>query len=243
MTYISEDGRELEIGSFGFGDYQIAYALCSYGDIIKFFPGKDGDSVGIFLADTMGHDKDLGSDFSRYMNRVRKYGWGTRADSEKELSFLSRNFPRRDKDLELSPWQPVGALLQVRVDNEYINLANAGIEKPILMDRTGNIEYLDLKGHLEFYNRTVHSSLYEKLMDSGEMILLRSDGMHDNMYHVNNTSPDDEDYRLDHFLYENRHMTSEKLVSLITDVDGFGSCFLPKDDRYDDVSLVIVKRN
>lgn len=236
MVYKSEDGRVLETNEFMFGDYEIAYALCSNGDVIENF--YDKNVLSVLLADTMGHDKEIGDDFKRYLSLKRKFGWGTGHDAERELSSLSRNFPRNEVGYETTPWNPYASFVKINRDSGLVQIANAGLEKPIYRDSKGNIETLDLFGNLEFYNRTDHSPTYKTEMKSGEMIILQSDGIKENMeeFHGMNSN----EYLHKMLKYSN---SASDLVSKIVDQDSLGRYCLPKDDSYDDISVLVVRKN
>ncbi|MFP4117964.1 MAG: SpoIIE family protein phosphatase [Candidatus Woesearchaeota archaeon] len=237
--YESQDGRVLEQNSFRFGDYDISYALCSYGDVIKNF--YDSGKLGMLIADTMGHDAETGKDFADYIDEnIRPEGWGTGPDAEKELSALSERFPRDDSEyLPSSPWKPVGAFLRLDKDSGLEQIAFGGIEKPIYVHSDGKTETLDLRGYLDLYDTAEHSPCHKIDMKSGDMLLLSSDGMKDNMEAHGYKDPQAD---IGTLLEYNRQNGAEDIVSTITDSRGFGSRWLPQDEKDDDISLILVKK-
>ncbi len=232
MGYVSGDGRELVVNQFNFGDYEIASAMCSNGDVIENFYNKD--VLSILLADTIGHDKEKGDGFKEYLSRVREHGWGF-DDAEKSLEFLSYHFPRHDHEFEKTEWSPVGGLL--RLDKDSFQIANAGIEKPLYF-HDGIVEKLDLNGNLEFYNRADHSPAYFGNMKPGEIVVLQSDGIKENADEIHGINAES---HLENIIKFGE--SSKDIVSKVVDSEGLGRYCLPRDDEYDDISIVVVKKN
>ena len=233
MAYVSGDGRELIVNEFNFGDYEIAYALCSNGDVIENF--YDGNVLSILLADTMGHDKETGDSFKRYLDRVRKSGWGF-GDAESEISYLSKNFPRGDSEFDTSEWNPAGGFIRLEKGSDLVQIVNAGIEKPLIFCN-GVLKTLDLRGSLEFYDKCERTPSYNGNMNVGDVIVLQSDGIFDNLERFSDVGRE---------YYERIVKHNSKpldIVSRVVDPQGFGRYCLPQDDRYDDISILVVKKN
>ena len=224
------DERTLKLDEFNFGDYEIASATCSHGDVIENF--YNGEVLSILLADTAGHDKEKGDSFRKYLARVRESGWGF-GDAEEEMSYLSYHFPRHDHELEETEWRPAGGLL--RLDKDSFQIAGAGIEKPLYF-HDGVVETLDLTGNLEFYNRLPHSPGYSGVMKPGEVIVLQSDGLKENADKIHNVDVESHLEKIVRF-----GKSSKDIVSKV--VNCLGQYSLPQDHTYDDVSIVVVRKN
>ncbi len=236
VYYKSDDGRILEQTDFSFDDYDISYVQCSHGDVIRGF--YDGKSLGILLADTMGHDKDTGESFAKYLDEnVRPSGWGT-GEPSSELERLAETFPRdSDEELASSLWRPVGALMRLGCGKEQI--AHAGIERPLYMKNDGSLEVVNGHGFLEYFHWLEHYPTQEKKMESGDMLMMYTDGVTDNMAKHGHDDPFD---ALKVFLEHNRKSDAGFIASRMTDPGGFGYMMLPWDDMDDDISLVLVKK-
>ena len=223
------DKRNLYVNNFNFGDYEIASATYSNGDVIENF--YNGEVLSILLADTIGHEKEKGDSFREYLANIRD-GWGF-GDAEKEMSYLSKNFPRGDSEFDTSEWSPVGGLL--RLDKDSFQIAAAGIEKPLYL-HDGIVEKLDLTGNLEFYNRLPHSPGYFGSMKPGEVIVLQSDGLKDNAAEKHGIDAESHLEKIVKF-----GKSSKDIVSKV--VNSLGKYCLPQDETYDDVSIVVVRKN
>ncbi len=238
VYYKSDDGRRLEQTDFGFGDYDISYVQCSHGDVIRGF--YDGKRLSVLLADTLGHDKEIGDGFATFLDAKRKDGWGVGSDPEAELSKLSASLERDDATyLPTSKWHPVGSLLSIEGGSNLENIAFAGTERPLHVMKHGHVYIPELYGNLEFYDSVPHSPSYDPGMRPGDVLVLMTDGLRDNM--EAHGHGDAYDTIID-FLEDNRHNDADFIASRMTDPGGFGYMVLPWDEKDDDISLIVVKK-
>ena len=80
-----KDERELKLFEKELENYELAGAICSYGDVIDFV---EGEKSGIVIIDTCGHRKDSGEKMAAFLQQEISQGWGITGDARSELSKL-----------------------------------------------------------------------------------------------------------------------------------------------------------
>jgi len=233
-----------------FGAYEIAGALYSHADILKVFGRKNSSRKNVLLVDLNGHNKNAGKEFSKFLNNKILNGWGLNNNPEKELSNLSRLISDYS-------WDPCGVYVQL--ESNKFSLVNAGLPYPLKVTKQGKVKEIKSFGNISLYQLILHSPCYEDVLNKGDFLFLRTDGIDDGIDNalglkkclaltLNNKEMavkqkeiiSKRKKTICNLLITNSHETASNIVNNF--VDTLGQYFIPKSSKDDDASLIVIKR-
>ncbi|MBT4538660.1 SpoIIE family protein phosphatase [Candidatus Woesearchaeota archaeon] len=253
-----KDERELILFERELGDYNIASAIWSYGDVIDFI---DGERKGIVIADTTGHQRDFGDAMKGFLKREIASGWGSRFDARTEILDLGQRLSD-----EGSKHQKIFDENKLRCLNDWWNYAGinyAQLEEKIylsglyylLVRRDGDIETPNSSLFYHHYKNPGGRSMAEIDFNQGDVLLMTSDGLRDNICSTYRCLWQKAKSKMDSV---NRELTEVIRKNIDNDVveirdvlvkrfrQYFLSCeFNQKiydSERYDDVTFALIKR-
>jgi hypothetical protein len=239
-----EDKRELKTFERTLGDYEVAGAICSYGDVINFV---DGDSNGIVLIDTMGHYEESGIKMGEFIRKQISEGWGHK--DPRENIFDLRDALKLERESHGERWCTYVSGISLRLD-DFVSFSTAGEMGPIvcLVNRACDV-WSEPYHRIDIMNEDRIDLLAYKLKEQ-DLIFVQSDGLVDNLaYSLRNHD------ELDLERESLKALATEKVVDLIKAfshlppsligeglVNKYGDLFLPRDNYYDDVTFAIIKK-
>lgn len=128
------------------------------------------------------------------------------------------------------------AVIYLREETGELEYVNAGHTHPILMDRAGNIDYLDRGGvFLGIMPEAVYEIGHHRL-EHGDILVLDTDGVTDILNANGEPFGSDRFLRL---LRDNRHLRAEEIRNAV-----YQACLAHRGDadQFDDFTLIVLKR-
>ena len=232
-----------------FGNYEVAGVLYSHADILEIFGKKNSSRKNVLLIDLIGHEIGQGKEFKEFLrNNILLKGWGVYETPEKELSNLSRLISDYSWDL---------CSVYVQLEPDKFLLANAGLPYPLKITTQGKIKEINSFGNIKSYQSMSHSPCYKDILNKGDFLFLRTDGIDDGfdnalglekclalnkkeMFVKQKEIINKRRNIIYNFLIKNLNRTASEIVENF--VGTFGKYFIPKNERDDDTSLVIIKK-
>ncbi len=188
---MEEDTRKLITFERTLGMYEVAGAICSYGDVIDFV---DGEKKGIVIADTTGKMEECGKRMGDFLRKEIKKGWGSSKDGRTEILDLGKKLfiagvgkPYLDRKTQLKVirelseedrWWDGVEICYAHMDKEIISLA--GLRYMIFREE-GGVEEIDSFLTPYHINQDKKRNPIEKILQDNDILLMTSDGLEWNM--------------------------------------------------------------
>jgi hypothetical protein len=240
---MKDETRKLNLFDKTLGDYSVAGAICSYGDVIEFV---DDDPKGIILIDTMRHYESSGKIMSFFLSRMKSLAFFQHDDPRDNLLDLTHALQAAQKHY------PNYHLIWSRcVSGMYINLGE-DIKFSIGGD-LGDLLYLGETPQIfdrETYTIDIATEdtlhLHSLNLSSEDVFFIQSDGLAHNVglhnFRQQNEVKNWYDYAnnlIKEFVNEHKQNSASDLRDKL--VEEFDYAF-PKDDAYDDVTFAVIKK-
>jgi hypothetical protein len=236
-----EDKRELKTFERTLGDYEVAGAICSYGDVIAFV---DGDSNGIVLIDTMGHYEESGIKMGEFIRKQISEGWGHK--DPRENIFDLRDVLKLERESHGQRWSYCVSGMFLKLEN-LVSLSMGGDMGPTFYLTSRSCESWRKSYHRIDIMNEDRINLLSCDLDHEGLLFIQTDGLLDNIgcslradEGLTLTAMESATQKLEAFLREHQACTPYMIRDGV--LDAFSDLFLPRDNYYDDVTFAIIKK-
>lgn len=247
------DTRKLELFQRRLGEYDIAGAIYSWGDVIGFV--ESYQKQGIMVIDTCGHFKDYGRDMADFLERKIQEGWGVERGSKEELELFGELlYQLRETDEFIDAWYDYVSASYTQLAVEGISLSMGGGIGPMFHFKEDEIVEMITQGapidRICDPQRDLSTlkEPYETQLGQNDVLFLTTDGLEGNMCYGYEDLADLQREDLWETIHKKVTDTISKeqgkSVTEIRDaiISQLGKYFLPRHVSADDVTFVVVKR-
>jgi hypothetical protein len=244
------DTRKLLTSELQIGNYSSASMIYSYGDVLDFV---DGRKQGIVIVDTPGHVEEVGQQMLQFLRTEIANGWGVSGDALEELLKLGQKLAELHKGTKYCEhWADYSSASYTQIDGDRITLSMGGGLGETLIVRADRVERILMKGgtidgpFLDHYD-----PVYTTTLQTGETMLLCTDGFVGNMRKTREkeskrqniayaTTVAELNTNIEQIIRDNSLNTAQETRDAL--IAQLGTYFLPRTERDDDVTIVVVKR-
>ena len=257
---MKEDKRELKTFERILGNYEVAGAICSYGDAIAF--AEMDNRSWIIISDTVGHVEGQGKQMKEFLDKQIMEGWGAEFDTKEEIADLGRRLliagtgkPEIPDGLHFDWWDSPEFCYAHLLENEVslgginFNLVRNGKFEEIPYETSEGIKMMSPLHFDDLENR----SPYNISLRTNDVLLMASDGLEDNISYTlrlqgEETSREIAKLKLIEVMTQCKGKKPDQIRdTLITELKDY---FLPRavgnysptEYEYDDVTFAVIKK-
>ena len=241
-----KDERKLLVHQLELGDYDIAFSLYSFGDVIEFVQHP---KQGVILIDTCGHQNDFGKQMQSFLKQQIKSGWGSKGDAREELTDLGRKLADVNGPAKLcegDDWCDGASGLYVQLNKTNISFSSNGGMGQSFIFRNNKKECLDMYGtyldDLHQHEKGALLPVYTSNLGLDDVLLLQSDGINGNMMASIHYGHSNESSRTD-FIDTLMNVRKKEPFEIVNYANhALRNVIKNIDLCYDDMSFVVIKK-